>query len=88
MKLGVPHLGLLAFLVGGPPRLQAQSAGADEYTRYQLLAPEGSSFRILYDVTATAPGSRFFFNPSARAAKPATSRSPTCQPGFRWSSRW
>jgi hypothetical protein len=40
-----------------------QSEGEDEYTRYELLAPESASFRILYDVTATTPGARFFFNP-------------------------
>jgi hypothetical protein len=28
----------------------------DEYTRYELLAPETASFHILYEVTATAPG--------------------------------
>lgn len=34
----------------------------DEYTRYELLAPETASFRITYDVTATTPGARFFWN--------------------------
>src|SRR5204863_5498891 len=32
------------------------------YTRYELLAPETSSFRILYEVTETRPGARFHFN--------------------------
>lgn len=41
----------------------AQSESDDEYTRYELLAPETASFRILYDVTASTPGARFFFNP-------------------------
>ena len=36
---------------------------ADEYTRYELLAPESSRFHILYEVTATTPGADFFFNP-------------------------
>jgi len=36
---------------------------ADEYTRYELLAPETASFRIYYEVTATTPGARFFYNP-------------------------
>ncbi len=35
----------------------------DEYTRYDLLAPETASFRIHYEVTATTPGARFFYNP-------------------------
>jgi hypothetical protein len=36
---------------------------ADEYTRYELLAPETSSFKIYYEVTATAAGAKFFYNP-------------------------
>jgi hypothetical protein len=36
---------------------------ADEYTRYELLAPESASFHILYEVTATTAGATSFFNP-------------------------
>lgn len=36
---------------------------ADEYTRYELLAPETASFRITYEVTATTAGAKFFYNP-------------------------
>jgi hypothetical protein len=36
---------------------------ADEYTRYELLAPETASFRISYEVTATTAGARYFYNP-------------------------
>lgn len=36
---------------------------ADEYTRYELLAPETSQFHILYEVSATTPGATAFFNP-------------------------
>jgi hypothetical protein len=35
----------------------------DEYTRYELLAPETASFRIYYEVTATTAGAKFFYNP-------------------------
>jgi hypothetical protein len=35
----------------------------DEYTRYELLAPETAQFHILYEVTAIAPGATVFFNP-------------------------
>jgi hypothetical protein len=35
----------------------------DEYTRYELLAPETASFKIYYEVTATTPGARSFYNP-------------------------
>jgi hypothetical protein len=36
---------------------------ADEYTRYELLAPETGEFHILYEVTVIAPGATVFFNP-------------------------
>jgi len=45
------------------PPLFAQNRSEDEYTRYELLAPETSSFKIVYDVTAVTPGATFFFNP-------------------------
>ena len=35
----------------------------DEYTRYELLAPNSGKFRITYEVTATTPGARTFYNP-------------------------
>jgi hypothetical protein len=41
------------------PQRQTQE---DDYTRYELLAPDSAQFRILYEVTATTPGARFFFN--------------------------
>jgi hypothetical protein len=41
----------------------AQNASEDAYTRYELLDPATASFRIIYDVTASTPGARFFFNP-------------------------
>ena len=41
----------------------AQNRSEDEYTRYELLAPETSQFKIIYDVTAVTPGARYFFNP-------------------------
>ena len=40
-----------------PPQTEA-----DEYTRYELLAPGSGRFRILYEVTATTPGAVFYFN--------------------------
>lgn len=35
----------------------------DEYTRYELLAPETASFKIYYEVTATTAGAKRFYNP-------------------------
>jgi hypothetical protein len=46
----------------------AQNRSDDEYTRYELLAPETSSFKIIYDVTAVTPGATFFFNPIRRGS--------------------
>jgi len=45
------------------PATAALQSEADEYTRYELLAPDSASFRISYEVTATAPGAKFFYNP-------------------------
>ncbi len=36
---------------------------SDDYTRYELLDPSSASFRIVYEVTATTPSARFFWNP-------------------------
>jgi hypothetical protein len=36
---------------------------ADEYTRYELLAPETASFKIHYEVSATTAGAKVFYNP-------------------------
>jgi hypothetical protein len=41
----------------------AAQTEADEYTRYELLAPATASFKIFYEVTATTPGARVYFNP-------------------------
>ena len=41
----------------------ARQTESDEYTRYELLAPDSASFKISYEVTATTPGAKVFFNP-------------------------
>lgn len=41
----------------------AKQTEADEYTRYELLAPESASFKILYEVSAATPGAKVFYNP-------------------------
>lgn len=55
----------LVFLVAFAGALNAQTrqTSAGEYTRYELLAPVSGKFRILYEVWATTPGARYFFNP-------------------------
>jgi len=47
----------------------AQSASADSYSRYELLAPETASFKIVYDVTATTAGARYYFNPIRKGSQ-------------------
>ena len=57
-----------------PATPAAQQTEADEYTRYELLAPENASpatlsgtqdarFKISYEVTATTAGAKVYFNP-------------------------
>jgi hypothetical protein len=61
-------------LPGVPCRAQKPTGGAhgltaarqtesDEYTRYELLAPDTASFKIFYEVTATTAGAQVYFNP-------------------------
>jgi hypothetical protein len=47
------------------PAAQAQQkqTSQDDYTLYELLAPETASFKITYEVSATTPGAEAFFNP-------------------------
>ena len=53
--------------VKGRHRVAVDGYGAqtetDEYTRYELLAPETASFRIYYELTATTAGAKFLYNP-------------------------
>lgn len=59
-------LAALAIVVGFIAPLGAQGqrqTSQDEYTVYELLAPDTASFKIDYEVTATTPGATTFFNP-------------------------
>lgn len=57
MVLAVAPLALRAQATPRPRQTQA-----DDYTRYELLAPGTAKFRILYEVTATTAGATEFFN--------------------------
>jgi hypothetical protein len=59
--LGASALFLFLALPAGAQTPQRQTQ-EDDYTRYELLAPDTAQFRILYEVTATTPGAKFFFN--------------------------
>jgi hypothetical protein len=52
----------------------AQQTEEDEYTRYELLAPDTQQFAIVYDVTATAAGARHYFNPIRRGSEATDER--------------
>lgn len=61
---------LIALLVG--VSLAAQSprqTQQDEYSQYELLAPETSSFKILYEVSSTTAGATTYFNPIRKGSE-------------------
>ncbi len=58
------------------PSASNQQTETDEYTRYELLAPETASFKIYYEVTATTAGAKYFYNP-IRKGSVATDESVT-----------
>jgi hypothetical protein len=53
---------------------EAKAEESDEYTRYELLAPETAQFHILYEVTAIAPGATAFFNPIRKGSEASGER--------------
>src|SRR5256885_13407812 len=59
-RLALLSLAAFAPLAGAQQSVQTQ---ADDYTRYELLAPGSARFRIAYEVTATTVGATQFFNP-------------------------
>jgi hypothetical protein len=64
---------VLVFVLASVPAL-AQQTDADDYTRYELLAPETQQFAIIYDVTATAAGARYYFNPIRKGSEASDER--------------
>jgi hypothetical protein len=56
----VPMLALATALIAAPAA--GQSRADDEYTRYELLAPETQSFKIIYDLAVVTPGAKVYFN--------------------------
>ena len=65
LQLGVFGAILLAFgwsASAQQPSPILERHEGDDYTRYELLAPESAQFKITYEVTATKPGARDYFN--------------------------
>jgi hypothetical protein len=55
---------LLATALSMPARAQGvKQTSQDEYTQYELLAPDTASFKIEYEVSATTAGAKLFWNP-------------------------
>jgi hypothetical protein len=52
-----------AKIVPAASRAEGPSRETDEYSRYELLAPESAQFHILFEVTAITPGATVYFNP-------------------------
>ena len=68
--LAIARPGVMALAVAAPPiAAQARQTQSDDYTRYELLAPETAQFRIVYEVTATATGAAFYFNPIRKGSE-------------------
>ena len=59
---GAILLVIAAVAAGQQPSPIVERHESDDYTRYELLAPESARFRITYEVTATSPGARYYFN--------------------------
>jgi len=64
---------VLAVLTLVPPTAAQQQpqTQTDDYTRYELQEPGSGAFRIFYDVTATTPGARFYYNTIRAGAEEA-----------------
>ena len=81
-------LGALALLAPAARRAvaQAKQTSADEYTRYELLAPGSAEFKISYDVTATTSGATAFYNPIRKGsvARDESVWDPTTGKPLRW----
>jgi len=55
---------VVAMALAAPAGAQGlRQTSQDEYTRYELLAPDTAAFKIEYEVTATTAGATSFWNP-------------------------
>src|SRR5262245_31532976 len=52
-----------SWVLAGVVVLAGSAAADDEFTLYELLAPDSHRFAITYDVTTSKEGDRFFLNP-------------------------
>jgi hypothetical protein len=74
-RLTLPLLALVAASARAQmPAEPARQTEADAYTRYELLAPGSARFRIIYEVAATTPGARYYFNPIRKGSTASEER--------------
>lgn len=59
---GCVLVGLMALVTRSALGQTPRQTETDSYTRYELQAPGSAAFRILYDVSATTAGARFYYN--------------------------
>jgi hypothetical protein len=62
LRIGGMPAGWLLLAAWCASAQEAPQTQTDSYTRYELQSPGSGSFRILYDVSATTPGARFYYN--------------------------
>ena len=68
MRFGLFAALILSIPIAAGAQSPQRQTQEDDYTRYELLGPDTAQFRILYEVTATTPGAKFFFNAIRRGS--------------------
>lgn len=58
----------------GPPATAIREARYEDYTRYELLAPETAQFKIQYETAATEAGATAYFNPIRKGSEATDER--------------
>jgi len=61
-------------VAGGPPAAVIREARYEDYTRYELLAPETAQFKIQYETAATEAGAKAYFNPIRKGSEATDER--------------
>jgi hypothetical protein len=61
-------------VAGGPPAAVIREARYEDYTRYELLAPETARFKIQYETAATEAGAKAYFNPIRKGSEATDER--------------
>lgn len=71
MRVALALIALHLAAAGGVAQERSwRQTQADDYTRYELLNPAASDFRIFYYVSATTPGAEYYFNTVRRGSEP------------------